>query len=140
MARIHASLASDELADQTAAVVQSARRWILAAGEAVGAAAGEGSPPPQLFRCEDGAVGMRGECERSFAVDGLLRLVEPDPNAACLLVDMSEVRYMHHRALAAHAQAHRVPLVLRSAPPIVARLVRLMPAGSLRISEEASVP
>jgi len=99
----------------------------------------DGSPSAQLFRCEDGALGLRGEFDWSYQVDSLLALVQPYRDEACVVVDMPGVRYLDHRvvlALNAHARAGPVPMVFRSAPPSVARLVELLPVGHLSIGAE----
>jgi len=96
-------------------------------------------PSAQLFRCEDGALGLRGEFDWSYPVDSLLAWVQPYRDEACVVVDMAGVRYLDHRvvlALDAHARAGPVPMVFRSAPPSVARLVELLPVGHLSIGAE----
>jgi anti-anti-sigma regulatory factor len=100
------------------------------------AAAPEGLTPFQVFACDDGAVGLLGEfdvaCQTAFEL--AMQRIHPAPDDTCLVIDMSAVRYMDHRALLtldAFALKCRVPVVVRSMPRIVRRVARVLGLGHL---------
>jgi anti-anti-sigma regulatory factor len=95
------------------------------------AAAPEGLTPFQVFACDDGAVGLLGDfdvaCQAAF--ERVLQRVCPASDDTRLIVDMSAVRYMDHRALLtldAFAQKCQIPVVVRSMPRIVRRIARVL--------------
>ena len=95
------------------------------------AAVPAGLTPFQVFACDDGAVGLLGEfdaaCQAAFK--RALQSIQPEPDESELIFDMSAVRFMDHRALLAldsYAQTCQVPVLVRSMPPIVRRVVRVL--------------
>lgn len=95
------------------------------------AAAPAGVTPFQVFACYDGAVGLLGEIDQTSesAFTRALERVWPAPGSPSLIFDMSAVRFMDHRALLAldaYARKSLVPVILRSPPPVVRRIARLL--------------
>jgi|SRR5215472_1364005 len=95
------------------------------------AAVPAGLTPFQVFACDDGAVGFLGEfdvaCQSAF--ERALQRIQPAPDDSDLIFDMSAVRFMDHRALLAldsYAQKCQVPVFVRSMPPIVSRVARVL--------------
>jgi anti-anti-sigma regulatory factor len=95
------------------------------------AAVPAGLTPFQVFACDDGAVGLLGEfdaaCQAAFK--RALQSIQPAPDDSKLIFDMSAVRFMDHRALLAldsYAQKCQVPVLVRSMPPIVRRVARVL--------------
>jgi anti-anti-sigma regulatory factor len=95
------------------------------------AAVPAGLTPFQVFACGDGAVGLLGEfdqaCQRAF--ERALRRIQPALDDPELIFDMSQVQFMDHHALLsldAYAEACPVPVVARSAPPVVRRVARVL--------------
>jgi len=107
------------------------------------AAVQAGLTPFQVFACGDGAVGLLGEFDRAWqgAFERALRRIEPAPGDSALIFDLSKVRFMDHHALLSldsYAEACPVPVVVRSAPPIVRRaagVLGLEHLGQLRGGE-----
>ena len=90
-----------------------------------------GLTPFQVFACADGAVGLLGDfdvaCQAAF--ERAMQRICPAPGDSRLVLDMSAVRYMDHRALRtldASAQKCPVPVVVRSMPRIVRRVARVL--------------
>ena len=95
------------------------------------AAVPAGLTPFQVFACDDGAVGLLGEfdiaCQTAF--ERALQRIQPVPGDAQLIFDLSAVRYMDHRALLtldSFAEVCRVPVLVRSMPPIVRRVAQVL--------------
>lgn len=95
--------------------------------------------PFQVFGCADGAIGLAGGCDPvGVAALGrvLPRLRTPDGRA--LVVDMAGVEYVDHRLLLtldAYARGNGIAVSLRSAPPLAARLMELLPVFSLQLAK-----
>jgi anti-anti-sigma regulatory factor len=95
------------------------------------AAVPAGLTPFQVFACDDGAVGLFGEFDAAgrAAFRRALQSIQPAPDESELIFDMSAVRFMDHRALLAldsYAQRCPVPVVVRSMPPVVRRVARVL--------------
>ena len=95
------------------------------------AAVPAGLTPFQVFACDDGAVGLLGDfdaaCQAAFK--RALQSIQPAPDESELIFDMSAVRFMDHRALLAldsYAQRCQIPVLLRSMPPVVRRVARVL--------------
>src|SRR5215470_7432727 len=87
--------------------------------------------PFQVFACDDGAVGLLGEFDQAsqIAFARALQRIQLAPDDSSLIFDMSAVRFMDHRALLAldsYAQKCQVPVFVRSMPPIVRRVARVL--------------
>ena len=90
-----------------------------------------GLTPFQVFACGDGAVGLLGEFDQAgqAAFERALARIEPAPGDPTLIFDMSEVQFMDHRALLSldsYAGACQVPVMVRSVPPVVRRVARVL--------------
>jgi anti-anti-sigma regulatory factor len=84
-----------------------------------------------VYACDDGAVGLLGEFDAAChaAFKRALQSIQPAPDDVTLIFDMSAVRFMDHRALIAldsYAQKCQVPVLVRSMPPIVRRVARML--------------
>jgi hypothetical protein len=95
------------------------------------AAVQAGLTPFQVFAFGDGAVGLLGEFDRAWqgAFERALRRIQPAPGDSELIFDMSKVRFMDHHALLSldsYAESWPVPVVVRSAPPLVRRIARVL--------------
>ena len=95
------------------------------------AAVPTGLTPFQVFACDDGAVGLLGEFDvaSQIAFERALQRIQPGTGDSQLIFDMSAVRFMDHRALLtldSYAEACQVPVVVRSMPPIVRRVARVL--------------
>jgi anti-anti-sigma regulatory factor len=95
------------------------------------AAVRAGLTPFQVFACDDGAVGLLGEfdaaCQAAF--QRALQSIQPAPDDSQLIFDLAAVRFMDHRALLAldsYAQKCPVPVLVRSMPPVVRRVARVL--------------
>jgi anti-anti-sigma regulatory factor len=95
------------------------------------AAVPAGLTPFQMFACDDGAVGLLGEfdaaCQAAFK--RALQSIQPVPDDSTLIFDMSAVRFMDHRTLLtldSYAQESQVPVLVRSMPPVVRRVARVL--------------
>jgi anti-anti-sigma regulatory factor len=95
------------------------------------AAVPAGLTPFQVFACDDGAVGLLGDfdaaCQAGFT--RALQSIQPAPDDSELVFDMSAVRFMDHRALLAldsYAQECQAPVRVRSMPPVVRRVARVL--------------
>jgi anti-anti-sigma regulatory factor len=95
------------------------------------AAVPAGLTPFQVFACDDGAVGLLGDfdvaCQAAFK--RALQSIQPAPDESTLIFDMSAVRFMDHRALLAldsYVQQCQVPVLVRSMPPVVRRVARVL--------------
>jgi STAS domain-containing protein len=92
--------------------------------------------PFQVFGCADGAIGLAGEFDPAgVATLGrvLPRLRTADGGFP--VVDMAGLEYVDHRLLLTldgYARGHGVTLLLRSAPPLTAHLMELLPMSSLQ--------
>ena len=92
----------------------------------------------QVFGCADGVIGLAGGCDPvDVATLGrvLPRLRTADGPA--LVVDMAGVEQVDHRLLLTldrYARENGVALSLRSAPPLAARLMELLPVSSLQLA------
>jgi hypothetical protein len=109
------------------------------------AAAPSGEPAFQVFGCADGAIGLAGQFDPPgvAAFERVLARLKPGADTGALIVDMADVDYVDHRllrALSDHARAKGVALSLRSAPPLVARLMALLPPSYLLQLEEGTRP
>jgi anti-anti-sigma regulatory factor len=90
-----------------------------------------GLTPFQVFACDGGAVGLLGEFDQAsqIAFARALQRIQLAPDDSSLIFDMSAVRFMDHRALLAldsYAQKCQVPVFVRSMPPIVRRVARVL--------------
>ena len=98
--------------------------------------------PLQVFGCADGAIGLTGGCDPvDVATLGrvLPRLRIADGPA--LVVDMAGVEQVDHRLLLTldrYARENGVALSLRSAPPLAARLMELLPVSSLQLANSGA--
>jgi len=95
------------------------------------AAVPAGLTPFQVFACDDGAVGLLGEFDAAgqAAFKRALERIQPAPDDSSLIFDMAAVRFMDHRSLLAldsYAQECQVPVLVRSMPPIVRRVARVL--------------
>jgi anti-anti-sigma regulatory factor len=95
------------------------------------AAVPAGLTPFQVFACGDGAVGLLGEFDTTHhaAFKRALRSIQPAPDDSQLVFDMSAVRFMDHRALLtldSYAHDSQVPVRVRSMPPVVRRVARVL--------------
>jgi anti-anti-sigma regulatory factor len=100
------------------------------------AAVPAGLTPFQIFACDDGAVGLLGEFDLASksSFDRALRHIQPAPDDARLIFDMSAVGFMDHHALLSldsYAEACPVPVAVRSIPPIVRRVARMLDLKNL---------
>jgi anti-anti-sigma regulatory factor len=92
--------------------------------------------PYQVFACPDGAIGLGGEFD-PVGVAALGRVLPRlrTTDGESLVVDMAGVDYVDHRLLLTldrYARGHGIAVSLRSAPPLAARLVELLPVFSLQ--------
>jgi len=102
-----------------------------------------GLTPFQVFACGDGAVGLLGDFDRACqgAFERALRRIEPAPGDSTLIFDLSQIQFMDHHALLSldsYAEACPVPVVVRSAPPLVRRAARVLGLehlGHLRLGD-----
>jgi anti-anti-sigma regulatory factor len=90
-----------------------------------------------LYSTEDGGLGLAGEIDAAAhaQLDRVLERVRAETDMGTLTLDMSSLRFIDHRALLrldAYAHEAGVPLVARSAPPIVRRLGHLLPVRHLQ--------
>ena len=98
--------------------------------------------PLQVFGCADGAIGLAGECDPvGVAALGrvLPRLRTADGRA--VVVDMAGVEYVDHRLLLTldrYARGNGIAVSLRSAPPLAARLMELLPVFSLQLAKSGA--
>ena len=107
------------------------------------AAVPAGLTPFQVFACGDGAVGLLGEFDQACqsAFERALRRIEPAPGDSTLIFDLSQIQFMDHHALLSldsYAEACPVPVVVRSAPPLVRRAARVLGLehlGHLRLGD-----
>lgn len=95
------------------------------------AAVPAGLTPFQIFACGDGAVGLLGEFDiaSQSAFEGALKRIQPTPDDSRLIFDMSMVGFMDHHALLtldSYAEACEVPIAVRSMPPIVRRVAKML--------------
>jgi anti-anti-sigma regulatory factor len=95
------------------------------------AAVPAGLTPFQVFACDDGAVGLLGDFDMAChaAFKRALQSIQPAPDDSTLVFDMSAVRFMDHRTLLAldsYAQKCQVPVLVRSMPPVVGRVARVL--------------
>jgi anti-anti-sigma regulatory factor len=95
------------------------------------AAVPAGLTPFQMFACDDEAVGLLGEFDAAghAAFKRALQSIQPVPDDSTLVFDMSAVRFMDHRALLtldSYAQESQVPVLVRSMPPAVRRVARVL--------------
>jgi anti-anti-sigma regulatory factor len=108
------------------------------------AAVPAGLTPFQIFACDDGAVGFLGEFDiaSEIAFHRALQCIQPVPGEARLIFDMSAVGFMDHHALLAldsYAEACPVPVFVRSMPPMVRRVARMLDLEHLgHVREEDS--
>jgi anti-anti-sigma regulatory factor len=103
------------------------------------AAVPAGLIPFQIFACDDGAVGLLGEFDvaSEAAFGRALRSIQPVPGDSRLIFDMSAVSFMDHHALLAldsYAEACQVPVFVRSMPPMVRRVARMLGLEHLRLT------
>jgi hypothetical protein len=95
--------------------------------------------PLQVFGCADGAIGLAGGCDPvDVATLGRLlpRLRTADGRA--LVVDMAGLEHIDHRLLLTldrYARGNGIAVSLRSAPPLSARLIELLPVSSLQLAQ-----
>jgi anti-anti-sigma regulatory factor len=95
------------------------------------AAVPAGLTPFQVFACDDGAVGLLGEFDAAChpAFNRALQSIQPAPDDSELIFDMSAVRFMDHRALLtldSYAQQSQVQVRVRSMPPVIRRVARVL--------------
>ena len=96
--------------------------------------------PFQILGADDGAIALRGDFDAYGATDfaRVLQRLQPQPAKDALLIDMSAVRFVDHRlllTLSSYARANGVSVELRAAPPMVQRLLDLLPQGHVRLGE-----
>ena len=104
-----------------------------------------GWPAFRVFGCDDGAFGLAGQFDPVTvpAFGRLLDRLRPGADAGVLVIDMADVEYVDHRLLltvADYARANGVDLTLRSAPPLAARLMELLPTSHLHFAEGRTEP
>jgi anti-anti-sigma regulatory factor len=107
------------------------------------AAVPAGLTPFQVFAYDDGAVGLLGDFDQAcqIAFERALRHIQPAPDDSKLIFDMSAVRFMGHHALLSldsYAQKCQIPVVVRSMPPAVRRVARVLGLehlGSVRMGD-----
>jgi hypothetical protein len=93
----------------------------------------------RVLGCADGAIGLAGECDPAGVATlarVLPRLRTADRRA--LVIDMAGLEYIDHRLLLTldgYTRKNEVALSLRSAPPLAARLIELLPMPSLQRTE-----
>jgi hypothetical protein len=92
--------------------------------------------PLQVFGCADGVIGLAGECDPAgvAALARVLPRLQPADGRAPV-VDMAGVEYVDHRLLLTlddYARKKGITVSLRSAPPLAARLIELLPVFSLQ--------
>ena len=95
--------------------------------------------PLQVFGCADGAIGLAGECD-PVDVATLGRLLPRLRTADCrpVVVDMAGIEQVDHRLLLTldrYARGSGIAVSLRSAPPLTARLMALLPVSSLQLAK-----
>ncbi|MEV4315602.1 MEDS domain-containing protein [Actinocrispum sp. NPDC049592] len=101
------------------------------------------TPDFRLFASAQAAVMLHGELDW-FSADAFaeaLRQADPQPAAGQLVVDASGLRFLDHNCLltlAEHAARHNATLVLRTAWPGAARMVRLLDLPHIRVEEAAA--
>jgi len=92
----------------------------------------------QVFACADGAIGLAGECDAvDVATLGRVLSRLRTAGAPALVVDMACVEYVDHRLLLMldrFARGNGVAVSVRSAPPLAARLIELLPVSSLQLA------
>jgi hypothetical protein len=93
----------------------------------------------QVFACADGAIGLAGGCDPDDVATfgGVLSRLRTVGGPA-LVVDMACVEYVDHRLLPTldrFARGNGVVLWLRSAPPLAARFIELLPVSSLQLAQ-----
>ena len=100
----------------------------------------------QVFGCADGAIGLAGEAD-PVGVAALgrvlprLRTAAGGADRGTLVVDLASVEYVDHRLLLTldrYARENGVVLSLRSAPPLAARLLALLPVFSLQLAKSGA--
>jgi anti-anti-sigma regulatory factor len=98
--------------------------------------------PLQVFGCADGAIGLTGECDPTGVA--ALKRVLPRLRTAdgeAVVIDMAGLEYVDHRLLLTlddYAREHGIALSLRSAPPLTARLMELLPMISLQQTDSGA--
>jgi anti-anti-sigma regulatory factor len=98
--------------------------------------------PFQVFGCADGAIGLAGECDPA-GVAALKRVLSRlrTADGEAVVIDMAGVEYVDHRLLLTlddYAREHGIALSLRSAPPLTARLMELLPMFSLQQTDSGA--
>ena len=94
--------------------------------------------PLQVFGCADGAIGLAGGCDPDeVATLGRVLPRLQTVGGPALVVDMACVKYVDHRLLLTLdrvARGNGVVVSVRSAPPLAARLIELLPVSSLQLA------
>ena len=95
--------------------------------------------PLRVFGCADGAIGLAGECD-PVGVAALGRVLPRlrTADGGPVVVDMAGVEYVDHRLLLTldrYARGNGIAVSLRSAPPLTARLMALLPVSSLQLAK-----
>jgi len=92
----------------------------------------------QVFACADGAIGLAGGCDPDdVATLGRVLHRLRTVGGPALVVDMACVKYVDHRLLLTLdrvARGNGVAVSVRSAPPLAARLIELLPVSSLQLA------
>jgi DcmR-like sensory protein len=96
----------------------------------------------QVFACADGAIGLAGGCDPDdVATLGRVLPRLRTVGGPALVVDMACVEYVDHRLLLTldrFARGNGVLMSLRSAPPLAARLIELLPVSSLQLAKSGA--
>jgi hypothetical protein len=95
--------------------------------------------PLQVFGCADGAIGLAGGCDPvDVATLGRLLPRLRTADGPTLVVDMAGIEQVDHRLLLTldrYARGSGIAVSLRSAPPLTARLMALLPVSSLQLAK-----
>lgn len=95
-----------------------------------------GTAPFQLFNMEDGAIRLVGDVDLAGWDMFRLALNRIDDGKSDMVVDLSSVGFIDHRGLsllADYARETDRTVVLRGAPPMVTKVVEILPLRHLRL-------
>jgi len=98
--------------------------------------------PLQVFGCADGAIGLAGECD-PIGVAALGRVLPRlrTADGGAVVVDLAGVEYVDHRLLLTldrYGRGNGIAVSLRSAPPLAALLMELLPVFSLQLANSGA--